>query len=138
MQKNGLKGLYEGTGLAMLGAGLSRAFYFGFYGFMRDCLRSKESSSSTIWKLVFAYMAASSAEFTALPFDIVRRHLNVDSQRQKKEFSGTYDCFKKVVVNKGWRALDNQVYANKPKIYMNTMVLIFYDMIRGMSIKKFH
>jgi solute carrier family 25 (adenine nucleotide translocator) protein 4/5/6/31 len=132
----GVLGLYNGFGVSVAGIIPYRGAYFGLY----DSLREKNPYKNDLGvkgiasKFVVAQTAAIAAGYASYPFDTVRRRLQMQSEKPKEQwvYSGTMNCFAKIVSQEGLSALFKGAGANALRTVGSAMVLVLYDQLQGL------
>jgi solute carrier family 25 (adenine nucleotide translocator) protein 4/5/6/31 len=128
--------LYNGFGVSVLGIIPYRGAYFGLY----DTLREKNPFKNDFGiagicsKFVVAQFAAIAAGYASYPFDTVRRRLQMQSEKPKEQwaYSGTADCFGKILKQEGGKAFFKGAGANALRTVGSALVLVLYDQLQGM------
>merc|ERR1712091_1105 len=82
-------------------------------------------------KFVIAQSTAITAGYASYPFDTVRRRLQMQSEKPKEEwvYSGTMDCFGKIMADEGVGALFKGAGANALRTVGAALVLVLYSEI---------
>jgi len=132
----GVLGLYNGFGVSVVGIVPYRGSYFGLY----DSLREKNPYKGDLGvkgiasRFVFAQAAAIAAGYASYPFDTVRRRLQMQSEKPKEQwvYSGTMNCFAKIVSQEGLSALFKGAGANALRTVGSAMVLVLCDQLQGL------
>ena len=86
VKKNGLRGIYKGAHIFLIGLLFFRGTYFGIY----DSLKVQTDDVLVRWS--YAYLSMFSAIMVVYPVDTVRRRI-VSS---KGRYSGMIDCFRSI------------------------------------------
>jgi solute carrier family 25 (adenine nucleotide translocator) protein 4/5/6/31 len=128
--------LYNGFGVSVAGIIPYRGVYFGMY----DTLRAKNPYKAdkgflgVASKFVVAQFTAICAGYASYPMDTVRRRLQMQSEKPKEQwtYSGTIDCFGKIMKNEGVTALFKGAGANALRTVGSAMVLVLYDSMKTM------
>ena len=128
--------LYNGFGVSVAGIIPYRGVYFGMY----DSLRAKNPYKAdkgflgVASKFVVAQFTAICAGYASYPMDTVRRRLQMQSEKPKEQwtYSGTIDCFGKIMKNEGVTALFKGAGANALRTVGSAMVLVLYDSFKTM------
>jgi len=132
---SGIRGLYNGFGVSVLGIIPYRGVYFGLY----DSLREKNPYKNDLGingilsKFFVAQATAIAAGYTSYPLDTVRRRLQMQSEkpRDKWEYKGTLDCFGKIMKKEGPAAFFKGAGANALRTVGSALVLVLYDQLKG-------
>jgi len=127
--------LYNGFGVSVMGIIPYRGVYFGLY----DTLSSKNPYKKDLGmvgiasKFGVAQFTAITAGYASYPFDTVRRRLQMQSNKPRSEwiYSGTVDCFFKIMKDEGVGAMFKGAGANALRTVGSALVLVLYDQIKG-------
>jgi solute carrier family 25 (adenine nucleotide translocator) protein 4/5/6/31 len=134
VKSSGVSGLYNGVGVSIIGIIPYRGAYFGLFDtlsgynpFQKDERNVLRAAS----KFFCAQTSAIAAGYASYPFDTVRRRLQMQSEKPKEAwtYSGTMDCFKKIMANEGTSALFKGAGANALRTVGAALVLVFYSEI---------
>uniref|UniRef100_A0A0K2TV63 ADP/ATP translocase n=1 Tax=Lepeophtheirus salmonis TaxID=72036 RepID=A0A0K2TV63_LEPSM len=120
-----VRGLYPGFLSSVQGIIVYRAIYFGAY----DTCKQMIDKPSFGTKFAIAQTVAACSVSIAYPFDTVRRRLMMMSGEGEKMYSGTVDCWKKIVKEEGSRALFKGNFTNVLRSVGCALVLVLYDEI---------
>lgn len=127
--------LYNGFGVSVIGIIPYRGTYFGLY----DTLRTKNPWKDDLGvvgivsKFGIAQFVAIAAGYTSYPFDTVRRRLQMQSEKPREQwlYSGTRDCFSKILRDEGITSFYKGAGANALRTVGSALVLVLYDQIKG-------
>eukprot|EP01083_Nonionella_stella_P246741 856255_1 len=117
VQLGGVKALYNGIGVSVVGIIPYRGTYFGLFdtlsGF-NPYQKDENAEKRAVSKFACAQSSAIAAGYTSYPFDTVRRRLQMQSEKPESEwvYKGTVDCFSKILKNEGTTALFKGAGAN--------------------------
>jgi len=126
--------LYNGLGVSIVGIIPYRGVYFGlfdtFTGY-NPYQKSENAIFRTGSKFMCAQVSAIAAGYASYPFDTVRRRLQMQSEKPKAEwiYSGTGDCFAKIMKDEGVTSLFKGAGANALRTVGAAMVLVLYSEI---------
>jgi solute carrier family 25 (mitochondrial adenine nucleotide translocator), member 4/5/6/31 len=131
---SGIGGLYNGIGVSITGIIPYRGVYFGLFDTLSGYNPYEKDQSNILRagsKFVCAQFSAIMAGYASYPFDTVRRRLQMQSEKPKEKwvYSGTMDCFRKIVANEGTTALFKGAGANALRTVGAAMVLVLYSEI---------
>jgi solute carrier family 25 (adenine nucleotide translocator) protein 4/5/6/31 len=134
VKSSGVKGLYNGVGVSVVGIIPYRGVYFGLFDTLsgyNPYQKSENSFFRASSKFVCAQASAIAAGYASYPFDTVRRRLQMQSEKPREEwvYAGTMDCFRKIVANEGTAALFKGAGANALRTVGAALVLVFYSEI---------
>ena len=131
---SGVRGLYNGIGVSILGIIPYRGVYFGLFDTLSS-INPYETVESNILrttsKFVCAQTSALCAAYISYPFDTVRRRLQMQSEKPPEEwvYNGNIDCFAKIIREEGFTALFKGAGANALRTVGAAMVLVMYSEI---------
>jgi len=134
VKSSGIAGLYNGVGVSIIGIIPYRGAYFGLFDTLTGFNPYQKSENSVYRagsKFVCAQTSAIAAGYASYPFDTVRRRLQMQSEKPKDQwvYSGTMDCFSKIMKNEGTTALFKGAGANALRTVGAAMVLVLYSEI---------
>jgi solute carrier family 25 (mitochondrial adenine nucleotide translocator), member 4/5/6/31 len=134
VKSSGISGLYNGVGVSVAGIIPYRGAYFGLFDTLsgyNPWQKNENGFYRAGSKFVCAQFSAISAGYASYPFDTIRRRLQMQSEKPKEEwvYSGTVDCFRKIVANEGTAALFKGAGANALRTVGAAMVLVLYSEI---------
>lgn len=133
---SGVMGLYNGFGVSVMGIIPYRGVYFGLYDSLSGInpLKKEKGILGLASKFVIAQFTAISAGYASYPFDTVRRRLQMQSEKPKSEwlYSGTVDCFSKIMKEEGVAAMFKGAGANALRTVGSALVLVLYGEIKAM------
>jgi len=123
---DGVKGLYQGFGVSVLGIIAYRACYFGGYDTAKRTLLA-DPKTSVFFKFLVAQVVTSLSGLLSYPLDTVRRRLMMQSGRKELLYNGTADCFAKILKNEGPKAFFKGALSNIFRGAGASLVLVMYD-----------
>lgn len=130
----GVLGLYNGFGVSVIGIIPYRGVYFGLYDTARERNPFKNSKGlmGLASKFAIAQAVAVAAGYASYPFDTVRRRLQMQSEKPRSEwiYTGTADCFKKIMAEEGIGAMFKGAGANALRTVGSALVLVMYDQLK--------
>lgn len=118
-----IRGLYPGFISSVQGIIIYRAIYFGAY----DTAKQQFTNPNIATKFLIAQAVAMSSVTIAYPFDTVRRRLMMMSGEGEKMYSGTLDCWRKIIRDEGKAALFKGNFTNVLRSIGCALVLVGYD-----------
>jgi len=131
---SGVLGLYNGFGVSVAGIIPYRGVYFGLFDSLIGINPFKKDTGLTglASKFAIAQFTAIIAGYASYPFDTIRRRLQMQSEKPKSEwlYSGTFDCFNKILKEEGTGALFKGAGANALRTVGSAMVLVLYGEIK--------
>lgn len=130
-KSDGAKGLYRGFTISVVGIIFYRASYFGMFDTGKVFLfpDMKKANIFALWG--FAQFVTVTAGITSYPLDTVRRRLMMQSGRSDVLYTGTVDCFNKILKNEGPKAFFKGSLSNVIRGTGGALVLVFYDKIQS-------
>jgi len=123
---DGVKGLYQGFGVSVLGIIAYRACYFGGYDTAKRTLLS-DPKTSVLFKFLVAQVVTTVSGLISYPLDTVRRRLMMQSGQKEVMYNGTADCFAKILKNEGGKAFFKGALSNIFRGAGASLVLVLYD-----------
>lgn len=134
VKSSGVGGLYNGIGVSIVGIIPYRGVYFGLFDTLSGYNPYQKDENGFIRaasKFACAQTSAIAAGYASYPFDTVRRRLQMQSEKPKEEwvYSGTADCFKKIMRDEGTAALFKGAGANALRTVGAALVLVLYSEI---------
>jgi solute carrier family 25 (adenine nucleotide translocator) protein 4/5/6/31 len=123
---DGVKGLYQGFGVSVLGIIAYRACYFGGYDTAKRTLLS-DPKTSVLYKFLVAQVVTTVSGLLSYPLDTVRRRLMMQSGQKEVLYNGTLDCFAKIAKNEGSKAFFKGALSNIFRGAGASLVLVLYD-----------
>jgi len=123
---DGVKGLYQGFGVSVLGIIAYRACYFGGYDTAKRTLLA-DPKTSVLYKFLVAQVVTTISGLISYPLDTVRRRLMMQSGRKEVLYNGTLDCFAKIYSKEGGKAFFKGALSNIFRGAGASLVLVLYD-----------
>eukprot|EP00735_Rhodelphis_limneticus_P012295 TRINITY_DN551_c0_g1::TRINITY_DN551_c0_g1_i1::g.10420::m.10420 TRINITY_DN551_c0_g1::TRINITY_DN551_c0_g1_i1::g.10420 ORF type:complete len:327 (+),score=118.39,sp/P05141/ADT2_HUMAN/71.86/2e-147,sp/P05141/ADT2_HUMAN/28.18/1e-08,Mito_carr/PF00153.22/2.4e-26,Mito_carr/PF00153.22/5.9e-23,Mito_carr/PF00153.22/1.5e-15 TRINITY_DN551_c0_g1_i1:58-981(+) len=124
---DGFKGLYQGFGVSVGGIIVYRAAFFGCF----DTAKSFLPKNSPFWmSWAVAQVVTTFAGIISYPFDTIRRRLMMQSGRSDVLYTGTVDCFYKILRKEGGNAFFKGAGSNVIRGTGGALVLVIYDEIK--------
>lgn len=131
---SGVMGLYNGFGVSVAGIIPYRGVYFGLFDSLMGInpFRNHGGVITLLSKFAIAQATAITAGYASYPFDTIRRRLQMQSEKPKAEwmYSGTIDCFTKIMKDEGTTALFKGAGANALRTVGSALVLVLYGEIK--------
>ena len=90
---------------------------------------AKKANFFAMWG--FAQFVTVSAGIASYPLDTVRRRLMMQSGRSDVMYTGTIDCFNKILKNEGAGAFFKGALSNVIRGTGGALVFVFYDKIQS-------
>jgi solute carrier family 25 (mitochondrial adenine nucleotide translocator), member 4/5/6/31 len=130
-KSDGPIGLYRGFIISVIGIIAYRASYFGMFDTGKVLLFADPKKANFFGMWAFAQAVTVSAGIASYPLDTVRRRLMMQSGRADIMYTGTIDCFKKILKNEGPKAFFKGSLSNVIRGTGGALVLVFYDKIQN-------
>jgi len=124
-KSDGFLGLYRGFGVSVLGIIVYRACYFGGYDTAKKSVFTKDTS--VFVKFLCAQVITGISGLVSYPLDTIRRRLMMQSGRKEVMYTGTVDCFHKILKNEGSKAFFKGALSNIIRGAGGSLVLVLYD-----------
>jgi solute carrier family 25 (adenine nucleotide translocator) protein 4/5/6/31 len=124
-KSDGFLGLYRGFGVSVAGIIVYRACYFGGYDTAKKSIFKKDTS--VILKFLTAQVITGISGLVSYPLDTIRRRLMMQSGRKEVMYTGTVDCFNKILKNEGAKAFFKGALSNIIRGAGGSLVLVLYD-----------
>ncbi|CCF72974.1 solute carrier family 25 (mitochondrial carrier, adenine nucleotide) [Babesia microti strain RI] len=126
--------LYKGFGISVQGIIVYRGAYFGMYDTAKSILFGlDEKSVNFLYKWGVAQAVTALAGISSYPFDTIRRRMMMMSGKKSGAevmYTGTLDCFKKIMKNEGVCGFYKGALANVLRGAGGALVLVFYDELK--------
>jgi len=127
----GVLGLYNGFGVSVVGIIPYRGVYFGCFDSFKEMNPYKKDRGimGILSTFAIAQTVAILAGYASYPFDTVRRRLQMQSEKPKEKwiYTGTMNCFSKIVKEEGVTALFKGAGANALRTVGSALVLVLYN-----------
>ncbi len=129
-KQDGLKGLYQGFGVSVGGIIVYRGAFFGLYDTAKGWAFDDPHHAPIFLSWLIAQSVTTASGFLSYPFDTVRRRMMMQAGRGTKVYSGTLDCWKKILLNEGPKAFFKGAFSNVIRGSGGALVLVMYDQIQ--------
>lgn len=133
VKSDGVKGLYQGFMVSVLGIFVYRGFYFGGYDTARKTILNDKSSF--FFKFLVAQCVTVAAGLASYPLDTIRRRMMMQSGRGEILYKGTIDCAVKIMKKEGFNGFYKGALSNVIRGSSGSLVLIFYDYLQIWAIQ---
>jgi solute carrier family 25 (mitochondrial adenine nucleotide translocator), member 4/5/6/31 len=131
VKSDGVYGLYRGFGISVVGIIFYRAAYFGTYDTGKVLLFKDPKKANFFAMWAFAQAVTVVSGVISYPLDTIRRRLMMQSGRADILYTGTIDCFRKILKNEGPKAFFKGSLSNVLRGTGGALVLVFYDKIQN-------
>lgn len=122
---DGVAGLYRGFVISCVGIFVYRGFYFGLYDSMRPML---PENAPFLLTFALGYSVTVVSGLLSYPIDTIRRRMMMTSGEAVK-YSGSIDCFNKILKAEGFMSMMNGAGANILRAVAGAGVLSGFDKI---------
>lgn len=129
-KKDGFKGLYQGFGVSVGGIIVYRGAFFGLYDTAKSWAFEDPRNAPIVLSWLIAQTVTTVSGMLSYPFDTIRRRMMMQAGRGEKIYANTMDCWKKVSVQEGPRALYKGALSNIIRGSGAALVLVLYDQIQ--------
>lgn len=129
-QRGGVMSLYDGFGVSVQGIIVYRGAYFGLYDTLKGVLFKDQKNANFFAKWAIAQVVTAAAGFLSYPFDTVRRRMMMQAGAEKKLYSGTIDCWRKIAAKEGSKGFFKGAWSNVIRGAGGAFVLVLYDEIQ--------
>ncbi|GBG66831.1 hypothetical protein CBR_g70709 [Chara braunii] len=129
-KSDGFKGLYQGFGVSVQGIIVYRAAFFGGFDTAKSVFLTDPKNAPVWQKWAIAQTVTAGAGMVSYPFDTVRRRLMMQSGSGEQMYSGTLDCWRKIMSNEGPKAFFKGAWSNVIRGAGGALVLVLYDEIQ--------
>lgn len=132
-KSDGIIGMYRGFIVSVQGIIIYRATYFGFFDTAKGMLPDPKNTPFIV-SFAIAQAVTTFAGITSYPFDTVRRRMMMQSGRAKSDmmYSGTLDCWVKIMKNEGPTAFFKGAFSNVLRGTGGALVLVLYDELKAL------
>jgi solute carrier family 25 (adenine nucleotide translocator) protein 4/5/6/31 len=129
LRVDGVRGLYQGYGIALAGIFLYRSLHMGGY----DAIKTVRHQNMT-WteKLVAAQFVSLAAGTVCYPIDSVRRRLMMQAGRENKTYRHALHAFQTILRDEGFRGFYRGLGPNLVRSLGAALLLVSYDALRSM------
>jgi len=129
-KKDGVRGLYQGFNISVVGIIFYRAAYFGGFDTAKSALL-KDPKKATFWQnWAIAQVVTTVAGIISYPFDTIRRRMMMQAGRGEILYTSSFDCAKKLMAKEGPGAFFKGAFSNILRGTGGALVLAFYDEIQ--------
>jgi len=132
LKSDGIQGLYRGFAISAVGIFIYRGMYFGLFDTLKPLIVGKDGSVAASFLLGWAVTVT--AGLMSYPIDTVRRRMMMTSGGGVK-YSGSLDCFAKVVKNEGFMSLMKGAGANIIRGVAGAGVLAGFEKFQSLYIQ---
>jgi len=132
-KSDGPQGLYRGFGISVIGIVAYRACYFGVFDTGKPLFFPNPKTANVFAMWGFAQVVTVGAGIISYPLDTVRRRLMMQSGKTGADiqYTGTMDCFKKILSQEGPLAFFKGSLSNVIRGTGGALVLVFDAKIKA-------
>lgn len=130
-KSDGVLGLYRGFGISVVGIIAYRGAYFGLFDTGNAMFFGKGQNKNFFLMWAFAQTTTTLAGILSYPLDTIRRRLMMQSGRKEVMYTGTIDCFNKILKNEGSGAFFKGAASNVLRGTGGALVLVLYSKIQA-------
>jgi solute carrier family 25 (adenine nucleotide translocator) protein 4/5/6/31 len=130
--KDGIQGLYRGFIVSLQFIVVSRAVFFGLFDTLRvTAADNNPKKLPFISTLGLAQICIVTSSIMCYPLDTVRRRLMMESGKKEKLYSGSIDCWQKIMRKEGMNGFFRGAMTNSLKTTSGALVLaIYYEVLK--------
>ncbi|KAL7554413.1 hypothetical protein ACHAWF_017862 [Thalassiosira exigua] len=101
-RSDGIRGFYQGYGIALISVSMHRFVYLGGYDFVKG--EFKERKTTLLERFGAAQVVSMSASTFHYPLDCVRRRLMLEAGKKdcERKYRNAVHCFRRVWAEEGW------------------------------------
>ncbi|XP_013411540.1 ADP,ATP carrier protein isoform X2 [Lingula anatina] len=125
LKTDGIRGLYRGFGVSVVGIMVYRGFYFGLYDSFKPILLSPDAGF--LLRFGVAYCVTIAATMLSYPFDTIRRRMMMKSGEAVK-YKSSFDAARQIIKHEGIQSFFKGNLANILRGVACAGVLAGYDM----------
>ncbi|XP_024970064.1 ADP,ATP carrier protein ER-ANT1 [Cynara cardunculus var. scolymus] len=134
---DGIRGLYRGFGVSIVGITLYRGMYFGLYDSMKPIVLIGSFQDNFLASFLLGWSVTTFSGICAYPFDTLRRRMMLTSGQPSK-YHNSIHALREIIHLEGFRALYRGVTANMLVGVAGAGVLAGYDKLYRISYKSSH
>jgi solute carrier family 25 (adenine nucleotide translocator) protein 4/5/6/31 len=135
IKSDGVRGVYQGYGVALAGGIAYRALHLGGYDALKtELVRFRQCELTWIERIAAAQLVSLSAAAIMYPVDSVRRRLMMQAGVPKEErlYRNSFECVGVVLRNEGLRGFYLGLGPNLVRSLGGAILLVGYDMFKVM------
>ena len=125
---DGLAGLYRGFVISCVGIVIYRGLYFGIYDSVKPILPTEYRDNLGV-NFLLGWGVTVGSGLASYPIDTIRRRMMMTSGQAEK-YTGSIDCFQKIVAKEGVKSLFKGAAANILRGVAGAGVLALYDRLQ--------
>jgi len=125
LNEGGIKSLYTGVVVSVVGIFLYRALYFGGYDTVKAKMMNEETNFFVKWTAAQSITIMSG--MCMYPLDTIRRRIIVQSGEATKPYKNSFDCIRKIYLQEGFTGYYKGFLTNAFRTCGSSIVLVLYD-----------
>lgn len=125
LNEGGIKSLYTGIVVSIVGIFFYRALYFGGYDTVKAMLMDEKTNFFVKW--IAAQSITIMSGMCMYPLDTIRRRIIVQSGEATKLYENSFDCVAKMYVQEGFKGYYKGFLTNAFRTCGSSIVLVLYD-----------
>jgi solute carrier family 25 (adenine nucleotide translocator) protein 4/5/6/31 len=125
---DGIAGLYRGFVISCVGIVIYRGLYFGIYDSVKPSLPA-DLRDNLMVNFLLGWGVTVGSGLASYPIDTIRRRMMMTSGQAEK-YTGSIDCFTKIVAKEGVKSLFKGAAANILRGVAGAGVLALYDRLQ--------
>ena len=136
-QADGIRGLYQGYGIALSGSVLYRLLFFGGYDALKSevqDIKAKREVAEMTWteRFALAQIVTLTAGTICYPIDSVRRRLMMQAGKpmEQRKYRNSFNCFRVVWLQEGMRGFYLGIAPNMVRSVGGALMLVAYDVLK--------
>lgn len=132
-KSDGIRGVYQGYGIALAGGIAYRALHLGGYDALKtEMMRYRQGELTWIERVAAAQLVSISAAATMYPVDSVRRRLMMQAgvPNEERPYRNSFECVRVVLRNEGLRGFYLGLGPNLVRSIGGAILLVGYDMFK--------
>ncbi|CAN0007598.1 unnamed protein product [Ascophyllum nodosum] len=130
--REGMRGMYRGFDIALVGTVTWRALYFGLYDTLTTRFLGGRQGGTLQQRWGIAQVVTSAAGTLVYPIDSVRRRMMMEAGRPQRMYTSSFHCIQSVLATEGFRGFYRGLSANLLRGVGTSALLVMYDEIRVM------
>ena len=121
----GLRGIYQGLVICIIGGSIYRSLYFGLYDSIKIFFPEEKTHFLTLY--MFSVITTGVAGCITLPLDTIRQRLMIQTGESKKMYNSSLNCAKTIYKQENLKGFWKGGYANFFRSFGSAFTLFFND-----------
>lgn len=132
VKTDGVRGLYQGFTVSVIGIIVYRASFFGFYDTIKAMTYENPDDAGILFCFCVGFAVETAAGIIAYPIDTIRRRMMMQSGAgSEKLYNGSIDCMRKIYANEGGvPSFYKGCLSNILRGMGGAIVLVMYDQMK--------